>query len=151
MDLILWRHAEAEEGDSDDVRKLTAKGRKQAAWISEWLLHRLPSKITVVAAPARPARETAETLCARIRISDCLAPGASVGAILEEAGWPSHNGSVVVLVGHQPDLGRVAARLISGADSNWTVKKGGLWWLTNRVRNDEAQVVVRAVIAPDLV
>jgi hypothetical protein len=26
-----------------------------------------------------------------------------------------------------------------------------VWWLTNRVRNDEAQVVVRAVIAPDLI
>jgi phosphohistidine phosphatase len=151
MDLILWRHAEAEEGDCADLRKLTAKGRKQATWMSGWLLHRLPSKITVVAAPARPARETAEALSARVRIADCLAPGANVGAILEEVGWPSRNGSVVVVVGHQPDLGRVAARLISGADANWTVKKGGLWWLTNRVRNDEAQVVVRAVIAPDLV
>lgn len=151
MDLILWRHAEAEDGDPDGGRKLTAKGRKQAAWISEWLLHRLPSKITVVAAPARPARETAEALTARVRVSESLAPGASVGAILEDVGWPSRNGSVVVVVGHQPDLGRVAARLISGTDANWTVKKGGLWWLTNRVRNDEAQVVVRAVIAPDLV
>ena len=151
MDLILWRHAEAEEGDPHGGRKLTAKGRKQAAWMSEWLLRRLPSKITVVAAPARPARETAEALSVRIRISDCLAPGGSVGAILQDVGWPSRNGSVVVVVGHQPDLGRIAAWLISGADANWTVKKGGLWWVTNRVRNDEAQVVVRAVIAPDLV
>lgn len=153
MDLILWRHAEAaaEDANLEGERKLTAKGRKQAAWISEWLLHRLPSKITVIAAPARPARETAEALSPRVRIAESLAPGAGVNAILEEAGWPSRNGAVVVVVGHQPDLGRVAASLISGTEAAWTVKKGGLWWLTNRVRNDEAQVVVRAVIAPDLV
>ena len=153
MDLILWRHAEAapEDGNAEGERKLTAKGRKQAAWISDWLTHRLPAKITVVSAPARPARETAEALSARVRVSECLAPGGGTDAILEEVGWPNRNGAVVVVVGHQPDLGRVAARLISGADANWTVKKGGLWWLTNRVRNDEAQVVVRAVIAPDLV
>ena len=153
MDLILWRHAEAaaEDPNPEGERKLTAKGRKQAAWISEWLLRRLPSKITVIAAPGRPARETAEALSPRVRIAESLAPGAGVNAILEEAGWPSRNGAVVVVVGHQPDLGRVAACLISGTEAAWTVKKGGLWWLTNRVRNDEAQVVVRAVIAPDLV
>ena len=153
MHLILWRHAEAapDDGNPEGERKLTAKGRKQAAWVSEWLTHRLPSKITVVSAPGRPPRETAEALSPRVRIAECLAPGADVAAILEEVGWPNHNGSVVVAVGHQPDLGRVAARLISGVDANWTVKKGGLWWVTNRVRNDEAQVVVRAVIAPDLV
>jgi phosphohistidine phosphatase len=153
MDLILWRHAEAAPaaGRPEDERKLTAKGRKQAAWVSEWLLRRLPSKITVVTAPARPARETAVALRVRPRVADCLAAGANVDAILEEIGWPSRNGSVVILVGHQPYLGRVAARLISGAEANWTVKKGGLWWLTNRVRNDEARIVVRAVIAPDLV
>jgi phosphohistidine phosphatase len=78
-----------------------------------------------------------------------LAPGASVAEILNAAEWPDRKGAVI-LVGHQPDLGRVAAFLISGSAGDWTIKKGGLWWLTNRVRNDEAQVVVRAVIAPDL-
>src|SRR5262247_3382484 len=100
MDLILWRHAEAavEDGNPEGERKLTAKGRKQAAWISEWLLRRLPSKITVIAAPARPAQETAEALSPRVRIAESLAPGAGVSAILEEAGWPSRNGAVVVVV-----------------------------------------------------
>ena len=31
MDLILWRHADADEGERDMARKLTPKGRKQAA------------------------------------------------------------------------------------------------------------------------
>jgi len=35
-------------------------------------------------------------------------------------------------------------------DGPHPIKKGGVWWLTNRVRNDEAQVVVRAVATPEL-
>ena len=55
-----------------------------------------------------------------------------------------------MLVGHQPDLGAVIAALLAERQGRWSVKKGGLWWLTNRVRNEEAQVVVRAVVSPDL-
>ena len=55
-----------------------------------------------------------------------------------------------VVVGHQPDLGRVAAVLLAGAEAEWSVKKGGLWWLTHRERGGTSQVVVRAVLAPDL-
>jgi phosphohistidine phosphatase len=43
MDLILWRHAEAEEGGPDLERKLTPKGRKQAKRVAAWLLQRLPA------------------------------------------------------------------------------------------------------------
>ena len=149
MDLILWRHAEAEEGTPDLERRLTAKGRKQAARVADWLERRLPSKYAVISSPARRARQTAEALKAGFKVSERLAPGASVAEILDAAGWPKRNGAVV-LAGHQPDFGRVAASLVSGVETDWTVKKGGLWWLTNRVRNADAQVVVRAVIGPDL-
>ena len=77
------------------------------------------------------------------------APGAAPADFLEASGWPSHKGAVLV-VGHQPDLGRVAALLVGGAESEWTVKKGGLWWLSSRERDGRKQVVVRAVLAPDL-
>jgi phosphohistidine phosphatase len=150
MELILWRHADAEEGERDLERKLTGKGRKQAARVAQWLQHRLPSKITVISSPARRARETADALEARYKISDRLAPGAQVKDLIEAAGWPKHKG-VVILVGHQPDFGRAAAALVSGRPSDWSVKKGGLWWLDNRERGGDAQVVVRAVIAPDLI
>ena len=149
MELILWRHADAAQGGRDLERKLTAKGRKQAARMAEWLVARLPSRTTVLASPARRARETADALDARTKVSELLAPGAAPGDILDACGWPSHNGAVVV-VGHQPDLGRVAALLVSGAEGEWPVKKGGLWWLSNRERGGEAQVVVRAVLEPDL-
>ena len=149
MDLILWRHADAEEGERDLERKLTGKGRKQAARVAQWLQHRLPSKFTLICSPARRARETADALEARYKISDRLAPGAQVGDLVAAAGWPKRKGTVI-LVGHQPDLGRAAAALVSGGEADWSVKKGGLWWLESRVRGGDVRVVVRAVTAPDL-
>jgi phosphohistidine phosphatase len=150
MDLILWRHAEAEDGAPDLERRLTAKGHKQAARVAEWLLQRLPAKFAVLASPALRAQETAQALGAPLKTVAALAPGASARAVLEAAGWPDRK-SAVVVVGHQPDLGRTAAYLLSGADAPWSLKKGGAWWLSSRTREDTAQVVVRAVVAPDFV
>jgi phosphohistidine phosphatase len=149
MELILWRHADAVEGEPDLERKLTAKGRKQAARVAKWLLARLPSRYTVLASPARRARETAEALGVPFKTVESLAPGAGIEEILGAAGWPGAKKPVIV-VGHQPDFGRAAAYAVSGARTSWTIKKGGLWWLESRERDREAQVVVRAVIAPDL-
>jgi phosphohistidine phosphatase len=149
MDLILWRHAEAEDGTPDLGRRLTPRGHKHAARVAEWLQQRLPAKFAVLASPARRAQETAQALGIPFKTVPALAPGASVQAILEAADWPERK-SAVVVVGHQPDLGRVAIHLVAGAAGDGTIKKGGLWWLTNRVRDDETQVVVRAVVAPDL-
>ena len=149
MDLILWRHADAEDGADDLARELTAKGRKQAARVAEWLQQRLPDGYALVASPAARAQQTAQALGRRIRTERNLAPGASVAALLKAAGWPD-NGGTVVLVGHQPDLGRAAAHLVAGSHAGWSIKKGGLWWLSNRQRDEESQVVVRAVVSPDL-
>jgi phosphohistidine phosphatase len=150
MDLILWRHADAAPGSRDLERKLTAKGRKQAERVGAWLASRLPGRYTMLVSPARRARETADALGTHYKIVERLAPGAAPGDILEVCGWPSHKGAVVV-VSHQPDLGRVAALLVSGSKGDWSVRKGGLWWLSNREREGESQVVVRAVLAPDLI
>ena len=150
MELILWRHADAEEGVRDLKRKLTGKGRKQAARVARWLERRLPSKFTVICSPARRARETADELKGRYKISDRLAPGAQVADLLEAAGWPKRKGTVI-LIGHQPDFGRTAAALVAGKQAEWSMRKGGLWWLESRVHGDDVRVVVRAVIAPDLI
>jgi phosphohistidine phosphatase len=147
MDLILWRHAEAEEGGSDLARALTSKGRKQAARVAEWLQQRLPAKFALLASPAVRAQQTAEALGAKIRTVERLAPGAGVSDILEAAGWPEHKGTVVV-VGHQPDLGNAVAYLMSGSKGDWSLKKGALCWVTSR--DKEPQVVLRAAISPDL-
>lgn len=149
MDLILWRHAEAEEGRPDLERRLTSRGQKNAARVADWLLQRLPSKFAVLASPARRAQQTAESLGVRFKTSPALAPGASAGQLLAAAEWPERKGALVI-VGHQPTLGEVAAFLVGGREEEWTVKKCGLWWLTHRLREGEARVVVRAVVAPDL-
>lgn len=149
MELILWRHAEAEDGVPDLQRRLSPRGHKQAARVAAWLLQRLPAKYSVIASPAERTRQTAQALGVAFKTADALAPGAEVEAVLRAVDWPARERAVVV-VGHQPTLGQVAAFLVSGAPVEWALKKGGLWWLTNRVRNDEAQVVVRAVVSPDL-
>lgn len=147
MDLILWRTAEAEENSQDLERRLTAKGRRQCERIAGWLDQRLPSRFAVIASPALRAQQTAQALGIPVKPEKALAPGASARQILEVAGWPGYKGLMVV-VGHQPDLSSVLAELFGGG--RWSVKKGGLWWVTNRVRGDQPQVVVRAVISPDL-
>ena len=150
MDLILWRHAEAEEGGTDDLRRrLTSKGRKQATRAAEWLLQRLPSRFSLIASPALRAHQTAQALGMPIKAEQALAPGASAKAIIEACAWPAYRGAVVV-VGHQPDLGRTLAQLVCGAGGPWSIKKGAFWWISNRVRDGDAQVVVRAVVSPDL-
>ena len=143
MDLILWRHADAEEGAIDLERKLTPKGRKQAEMVAAWLLKQLDG-FEVVASPAARAQQTAEALGRKITTVKALAPGASVSAILKAAGWPGSDATVVV-VGHQPDLGNAAAYLVSGHEADWRLKKGALWWIANG-----SPPLVRAVISPDL-
>jgi phosphohistidine phosphatase len=147
MDLILWRHAEAEEGGPDLARALTGKGRKQAARVAEWLQQRLPAKFTLLASPAVRAQQTAEALGVKIKTVERLAPGAAVADILAAAGWPDHKGAVLV-VGHQPDLGNAVAHLMAGVEGDWSLKKGALVWMASR--DKEPQVVLRAAISPDL-
>jgi phosphohistidine phosphatase len=146
MELILWRHADAEEGGADLERALTSKGRKQAERVAEWLLQRLPGKFSVLASPATRAQQTAEALGVKFKTVKPLAPGAAVKDILEAAGWPEHKGAVVV-VGHQPDLGRAAAFLVAGSAEEWRIKKGGLWWISKKNGDD---LIIRAVASPDL-
>jgi phosphohistidine phosphatase len=148
MDLIVWRHAEAEDGVPDLQRKLTAKGRKQAERVAQWLLQRLPSRFALIASPAARAQQTAEALGLPIKTDKSLAPGAAPAAIIQACGWPDYK-SAAVVVGHQPDLGLLLAEVL-GARGGLSIKKGGLWWISNRVRDEKDQVVVRAVVSPDL-
>lgn len=148
MDLILWRHAEAEDGQPDKGRKLTAKGEKQARDMAAWLKTRLPKDARVMSSGATRALQTAMALADEPEISPALGVGASAASILAAAGWPA-NGTVVV-VGHQPSLGQVAALLLCGEEQDWSIKKGAVWWITNRVRQDEAQTVLRVAMAPDM-
>ena len=149
VELILWRHAEAEPGAPDLGRRLTAKGEKQAARMAAWLERHLPDSTRVLVSPADRAQQTAAALRRKARTVADLAPGASVAAVLAAAGWPDAREPVLV-VGHQPTLGAVAAFLMAGEEACWPVKKGAVWWLSNRDRAGAAPVVLRAVLGPDL-
>ena len=144
MELILWRHADAEDGADDLRRKLTARGRRQAEGVAKWLAQRLPAGYELIASPADRAQQTAQALGNKFRTREELAPGASVQAILEAAGWPGGKG-VVIVVGHQPDLGRAVAHLVAGSKADWHVAKGGFWWLAH-----ERPATVKAALSPEL-
>lgn len=148
MELILWRHAEAEDTPSDLERELTGKGRKQAARMAAWLNPRLPQDIRILVSPAARAVQTAQSLGREYELVPALAPGASADDVLIAASWPNM-AYPVLIVGHQPTLGRVAARLLAGQAGDVAIKKGGAWWFQSRKRIDELQVVLRAVAEPD--
>ena len=153
MELLLWRHSEAEPGEPDLGRALTGKGEKQARRVAEWLHAHLPDSAHILASPARRAQQTAAALAElaprKFKTIDALAPGVSAEDVLAAVRWPDAR-SVVVVVGHQPTLGWVASRLLAGAEADWPIKKGAVWWFSSRSRFGVEQVVVRAVIGPDL-
>jgi phosphohistidine phosphatase len=152
MNLILWRHAEAEEfAASDLARALTTRGRKQAQAVAKWLRSRLPDDALILASPAVRTIQTAETLSDQYRVVRELAPNARANDVLTAAGWPKGIAPTVVIVGHQPTLGHVAARLLASSDASWPLKKAGLWWIESRERVGEDQAVLRAAMSPDLV
>lgn len=153
MELILWRHAEAEEAVAnlpDMKRRLTARGEKQARQMAKWLRSRLPKNTRVLVSPAERTLETAHALDLPFEIEPKIAPDAAPDALIAAAGWPTRN-DTVVLVGHQPTLGQLASRLLLGVDGDISVRKGGLWWFSHRLREQESRTILRAVANPDLI
>jgi phosphohistidine phosphatase len=153
MDLILWRHAEAfemREVQDDLDRALTPKGERQALRVAAWLNRQLPASTRVVVSPARRTQQTATPLERKFKTSPALAPDGTVEALLHAVRWPDAREPVLV-VGHQPTMGLAAAYLLSGQPQAWPVRKGAAWWLRGREREGRLQVVLHAVIAPELV
>ncbi len=150
MDLILWRHADAQDGVPDLNRALTAKGRKQAQQMATWLKARMPEKTRILVSPATRARQTADALGLDYQVMEAVGPGADAADLLAAAGWSDATVNVL-LVGHQPSLGYAASLLVCGVESEMSIKKGGVVWLSNRVRGSDPHTVVKAVMVPELV
>lgn len=151
MDLILWRHAEAHEaavGEEDMTRALTSRGRKQAERMAAWLEAQLPQGARILSSPAVRAEQTVRALGRKYKVRDALSPGASVQDVLETSAWPQAK-YPVVLVGHQPALGAVAAGLLGMADAACAMRKGSVWWLRHRQRDGQDQTVLMAVVCPE--
>jgi phosphohistidine phosphatase len=152
MDLVLWRHAEAEEwveGCDDMARSLTARGEKQAARMATWLDRQLPERARILVSPARRTEQTAMALGRKYKIRSELSPAGGAAGLLELVQWPAAKGCVLV-VGHQPTLGQTIAQLLGLSASECAVKKGAVWWLRHRERDVHSQTVVVTVQSPEV-
>lgn len=153
MDLILWRHADAFDaapGEDDMDRALSPKGQKQARRMAEWLTSQLPEGCRILVSPALRTVQTAEALGRKFKTVDQLAPGCDAEDVLLAANWP-HAKEPVLVVGHQPTLGQVAAVLMSGQPQDWDIKKANAWWLVQRDPQDPYSLYLKAVMGPETV
>ena len=112
MRLYLIRHAESAPGEPDALRPLTREGRKQARELAARLAAEPVRPGVVLTSPLLRARQTGEEVAratgALTEPDDRLEPGATTARVREAiAGRGEH----VVVVGHQPDCGRIAAEL----------------------------------------
>ena len=151
MELILWRHADAEDADGkeDSARELTKKGRKQAERMAAWLKPRLgEGDWRILVSPAKRALQTVKPLDLPFGVSEAIGTGTSPRALLEEVRWPDGDANVLV-VGHQPTLGQVAGKIL-GAEDDLAVRKGAICWFVARGAEGNMDVVLKAALAPDL-
>jgi phosphohistidine phosphatase len=151
MDLIFWRHAEAEEeqaGLTDLDRALTPRGEKQAVRVGKWLDRHLPEGTRVLCSPALRCQQTALALGRKFKLRAELAPGAHPSDLLELCQWPSARHPVMI-VGHQPVLGETLAQLLRLQADNCAIRKGAVWWLRTRERDGADQTLVWAVQSPE--
>ena len=156
MDLILWRHAEAEDleetedgGGSDLSRRLTAKGEKQAARMAAWLDRQLGDGVRVWCSPSVRTEQTVLALGRKYRVRADLGPDGTADQLLQVVHWPEARNPALV-VGHQPTLGRVVARLLGWREEECAIRKGSVWWLRQREKHGQQQTIILTVQTPEL-
>jgi len=158
-ELYIMRHGAAtarDPGVADDAKRpLTPEGKKKMREIGRGLVRVGFEPDWIVSSPLVRAVETAEIVAQSLAVkvpldfADALRPGGSAEAIISFLA--KHPGrKSVLIVGHEPDLSQMAARLIGARHSNLAFKKGGccliafgefppkspgelIWWLTPRV------------------
>ncbi len=152
MDLILWRHAEAHEaenGEDDMERALTHRGERQAQRMARWLDRQLPEGARIFCSPALRAEQTVIPLGRKYKIRDELSPQGSHEHLLELVQWPNGKNPVVV-VAHQPFLGHTVASLLKLDTDNFPIRKGSVWWLRSRLKEEQIQTVLITVQTPEM-
>ena len=120
MQLYLVRHAQAADGEPDELRPLTAEGRRAARELGERLAADGVRPDAVLTSPLLRARQTGAELARAAGIEpepdERLAPGATADDVKSAA---VGRGETVVVVGHQPDCGRIAAALTGGEEPSF--------------------------------
>jgi phosphohistidine phosphatase len=108
--LFLVRHAHSDPGDPDELRPLSAEGRRQARELGQRLADIDPE--VVLSSPLLRARETAAAIAeatgSSVRVEDRLAPGATAEDLRAAL---QGSKATVVAVGHQPDCSEIAVAL----------------------------------------
>src|SRR5262247_2021812 len=140
MRLILFRHGpagqrEAKRWPDDAKRPLTRRGRERTTLASAGLRRLLGRPGRIAASPLLRARQTAEVLGAaagpevRIETLEALVPGAPYREALR---WlrEVESGATVILVGHEPHLGKLAGMLLfNSVSATLPLKKAGALWI----------------------
>jgi len=120
VQLYLVRHAQAADGEPDELRPLTAEGRRAARELGERLAADGVRPDAVLTSPLLRARQTGAELARAAGIEpepdERLAPGATADDVKAAA---AGRGESVVVVGHQPDCGRIAAALTGGEEPSF--------------------------------
>jgi phosphohistidine phosphatase len=135
MRLILFRHGPAGHADlerwpDDRSRPLNLHGEERVREASHGLVRLEQSFARVISSPLTRAAQTAELLREELGIEpavtsdDDLAPGGSLRSLIESLSTDEADGTVI-LVGHEPDLGKLAGTLIFGAPAHLPLKKAG--------------------------
>lgn len=132
--LYLIRHGVAEErGEAwpdDAKRPLTEAGMERLRKSARGLARLGVTLDVVLASPLVRTRQTAEIVAAAfdprppIVAAESLAPEGSYQAVLDDLEKQSRK-SNIALVGHEPAIGEIAARL-AGSKHAWEFKKGAV-------------------------
>lgn len=129
-ELLLLRHGLAEERSgarSDAERALTPQGVERTGQVVRRLVALELGCERLLSSPLRRARQTAELavaggLAPALELAAALAPGGDPLPLLRQALGPGR----LALVGHEPDLGDLAARLIGAPPGSLVLKKAGV-------------------------
>lgn len=135
MRTLLLRHGPAGARDpltwpDDRKRPLSEKGIERTQRSCSGLVRLEPEVTFVLSSPLKRCAETAAILVealdgkATLRLSEALAPGGSWRATLAELESFLEK-DTVVLVGHEPDLGKLAGVMLFGAPAALPLGKAG--------------------------
>ena len=150
MQVLIIRHAPAEDrkefsrsGQPDELRPLSNKGKAKMRQNVQGLQTIVPQIDRIAESPLIRAQQTAGLLTAAysnaIRETlPALAPNGAETAILAYLQKQSKKAQTIALVGHEPDLGELAAWLLSGQTNGWMPLKKGAVCLLEFVDEIEA-------------
>lgn len=150
MNIILWRHAQAVDGEDDLMRELSAQGRKQAAKMAAQLRNKLPENYELWVSQALRSQQTAKYLGAPTLMLPEINP--DVDAIhIAPLLLAQDEQATIVVVGHQPWIGELCAFFLNQNWQNhayWSVKKGAFWWFEGTVDDGVLLAKLRLMQTP---